>query len=85
MQDFVENGVFVRLEREQRLVAVRIDTGNQRMIGAVVVEHDRRPIAHVALLHRLADVVERDRAVDVDQLAVLTQHVEKLAEILKGH
>jgi hypothetical protein len=39
-------------------------------------------LAHIALLHRLADVVERDRPVDVDELAVLAQHVEEPAEVL---
>ena len=85
VQNLVENCVLVRLEREQRLLAVRIDAGDERIIGAVVVEHDRRAIAHVALLHRLADVVQFDRPVDVDQLAVLAQHVEELAEVLKRH
>ena len=67
------------------LLAGRIDAGDQRIIGAVVVEHDGRSVAHVALLHGLADVVEFDRPIDVDQLAVLAQHVEELAEVLKRH
>ena len=85
VQHFVENRVLVGLEGEQRLLARRIDAGDQRIIGAVVVEHDGRAVADISLLHRLADVVQGDRAVDIDQLAMLAQHIEELAEILKRH
>src|SRR5262245_30897756 len=40
------------------------------------------PLAHIALLHRLPDVVEGHRPVDVDEFVVLAQHVEELAEVL---
>src|SRR4029453_18596217 len=55
------------------------------LVRAVLVEHDGGALAHIALLHRLADVVKRHRPVDVDELAVLAQHVEELAEVLVRH
>jgi hypothetical protein len=85
VQHFVENRALVGLEGEQRLAARRIDAGDQRIIGAVVVEHDGRAVADVSLLHRLADVVQGDRAVNVDQLAMLAQYVEELAEVGERH
>src|SRR5262249_20635966 len=84
-QDLVEDRVLVGLEREQRLAAGGIDAGHQRVVGAVLVEHEGRALAHVALLHRLADICQCDRAVDVEELAVLAQHVEELAKILIRH
>ncbi len=85
VQDLVEDRFVIRLECQQRLLACRIDAGDQRIVGAVVIEHDRRPVAHVALLHGLADIVQCDRPVDVDQFAMLAQHVEKLTEVLERH
>src|SRR5262249_33078402 len=84
-QDLVEDRVLVGLEREQRLAAGGIDAGHQRVVGPVLVEHEGRALAHVALLHRLADICQCDRAVDVEELAVLAQHVEELAKILIRH
>ncbi len=85
VQHFVENRILVGLEGEQRLLSGRIDAGDQRISGAVIVEHDGRAVADVSLLHRLADVVQRHRTVDVDQLAMLAQHIEELAEVGKRH
>ena len=85
VQHLVEDRGLVGLEGEQRLFSRRIDAGDQRIIGAVVVEHDGRAVADVSLLHRLADVVQGDRPIDVDQLAMLAQHIEELAEVLEGH
>ena len=82
---FCRMRLLVGLERQQRLVAAGIDAADQRKFRAVVVEADRRPPLLIGLLERLADVVERDRPVDVDQLALLAQHVEELAEILIRH
>src|SRR6202166_4877895 len=85
MHHYFENRVLVSLEGEQRLAARRIDAGDQRISGAVIAEHDGRAVADVSLLHGLADVVQGDRAVDVDQLAMLAQHIEELAEVGKRH
>ena len=82
---FCRIDLLVGLERQQRLVAVRIDAADQRKLGAVVVEAHRRPALLVGLLQRLADVGQRDRPVDIDQLALLAQHVEELAKILIRH
>jgi len=66
--------------------SIRSPTALPRLIGdlvrAVLVEHDGRTLAHIALLHRLPDFVECHRPVDVDELVVLAQHGEELAEVL---
>ena len=81
-EDLVEDRVLVRLEREQRLAAGGIDAGDQRIIGAVLGEHDGGTLPHIALLHRLADIVQRHRPVDIDEFAVLPEHIEELAKVL---
>jgi hypothetical protein len=70
---------------EQRLAARGIDAGDQRVIGAVLGEHDGGTLTHVALLHRLADVVQRHRPVHIDEFAVLPEHIEELAKVLVRH
>jgi hypothetical protein len=45
-------------------------------------EHDGGSLPHIALLHRLADVVQRHWPIDVDELAVLSEHIEELAKVL---
>jgi hypothetical protein len=84
-EDLVEDRVLLGLEGEQRLAARGIDAGDQRIVGPVLVEHDGGTLPHIALFHRLADIIERDRPIDVDELAVLAQHVEKLAKVLVRH
>src|SRR5581483_11449599 len=81
----LQDGLFIGLEREQRLRPRRIDAADQREFRAVVGERDRGPLALVALLHGLADVAQRDRTVDVDELAVLAKHVKELAKVLIRH
>src|SRR6266478_5275857 len=73
------------LERQQRLAAGGIDSRHQWKPGPILVEDEARALPPIALLHGLADVAERDRAVDVDQLPVLAQHIEELAKVLIGH
>jgi hypothetical protein len=84
-EHLVEDHLLLGLEGEQCLAAGGIDAGDQRIVGAVLVEHDGGALPHVALLHRLADVAQRYRPVDVDKLAMLAQHVEELAEVLVRH
>ena len=85
VQNLVEDGVLVGLESQQCLAAGGIEPGNQRIIGPILVEHDGGALPDIALLHRLADVVQRDRPVDVDELAVLAQHIEELAKVVIRH
>ena len=76
----------VRLKRQQRLAAVVVEAAHQRELGAILLEHQRRTVGPlVGALQRLADVGKRDRAVDVDQFALLAQNVEELAKILIRH
>ena len=42
VEHLLQDRLLVGLERQQRLVAIRIDAADQRKLGAVVVEHDRR-------------------------------------------
>ena len=84
-QHLLQNGLLVRLEREQRLAARRIDAGDQRKGGSVVVEHDAGALPPVALLHGLADVAQCHRPVDVEQFAVLAQDIQELAKVLIRH
>ena len=84
-QHLLQDGLLVRLERQQRLAARRIDAGDQRKLGAVVVEHEARALPPVALLHGLADVAQCHRPVDVDQFAMLAQHIQELAKVGIGH
>ena len=83
--DLVEDGILVGLEGEQGLAARGVDAGNQRVIGPVLVEHDGGALPHVALLHRLADIVQRDRPIDIDEFPMLAQHIEELAKVLIRH
>src|SRR5437870_626990 len=48
-------------------------------------ERDRRTAVLIGLLQRLADVGQCDGPIDVDQLALLAQHVEELAKIVVRH
>src|SRR4029079_587024 len=80
-----EERVLYSVDREQRLAARGIDAGDQRVIGAVLGEHDGGTLTHVALLHRLADVVQRHRPVHIEECAVLPEHIEELAKILVRH
>jgi hypothetical protein len=84
-QHFLQDRGFFRLEGEQRFAACRVDAGDQGKFGSVVVEYDRRTLPPVALLHGFADIAEIDRPIDVDQLTVLAQHIQKLAKVLIRH
>ena len=80
------DGVLGGLERNQRLGAGVVDARHQGEARAVVLEDAGRPAHRSALAQCLGDLeLESHRPVDVDQLTVLTQRVEKFAEILKRH
>jgi hypothetical protein len=49
-------------------------------------EQESRPLAHTGLLQRFADIATKiDRPIDIDELPVLTKHIEKLAKIPVWH
>ncbi len=77
--------LLVGLECQQGVLAAGIHAADQRKLGAVLVEARGFAALGVGVLERLADVGERDRLVDVDQLAVLAQHIEELTEIVERH
>jgi len=63
-----------------------IDAGHQGKTRAVVPKQAGRPADGGTLAQRLGDLeMGRHRPVDVDQLAMLAQRVEKVAKILKRH
>ena len=81
----MQNRLLVGLERQQRFVAIGIDAADQRKFRPVVVETNGRSTLLVGLLQRLADIAQCNRPIHVNQFAVLSQHVEKLAKILIRH
>ncbi len=84
--DLVEDVLLGTAIGDQRLGVRVVDAADERELGAVVLEHDRRARDRRALAHRLGHLeFERDGTIDVDQLALGTQGVEELSEILERH
>ena len=85
-QDALEDGLLGSLEGDQRLGPRIIDAGHQGKARAVVAKQAGRPANGSTLAQRLGDLeMGCHRAIDIDQLSLLAQRLEKIAEILKRH
>ena len=85
-QDALDHRFLCGLQRDQRLGARIVEPTNERKGGAVVLEDECRAGDGPALLQRFCDLeFQRNGPVDVEELALLAERIEKVTEILERH